>query len=690
MESLKTFINDITAFEFNIPLGLKISFIIILIILCAVAGYVFKDIFDISYLRNGYTWFIFVTIINLISILVIYYYYGTKQNTYIGQAGQRGKRGKRGKKGTSVSCGYNCKNNLYLQTVRKTDTICTLNTYTKEFIPIHNAMKYFMNLITQGNNIDYAGLILNYIHAANASASTNTAITNFNTLINPKALAILLVKYINDDITTAAEYSYGTINNAIPKVGYISIGNAVYGGVENFKLNSFVVNGDIMYPSGYNKLVSFQSYNENTNDYDKYTIWEPMQQKVTDNIYLALGDVCSYGDDHPNLNDYALINENCLELVSYKDLKLVFIYVGNLDIIQTENQEFTQSNNYLIENKLSNDIQFFSVWRTPMNTFVTNCNSNNVLVNDTVMYNLANNLKDTLNSDSGAVTNEYKKWIQSRLENVTLPQFIIALIYTMHFQYESNKELIYYINKYQTQIPELRGYTPTSTTTLSELLGMINDIKRKYDNYNEQLYKRASGGIEKHLPKKLLDIYDNITTELDVLPVKIENALSMLDVINHIIPNGLNGRIAVDSDGIAEGGIMLNPIQEIIIRMCKIIFPPNKATYIIKDECLGTFARDNDKEEKIKQLTAEKDKYNKMINIITNDYNKYQYQILNIKSYEEIAERKMGMLCGNIKNYMEKIHNLDMEEFTITRISGLIAIYKETNQYLEDIVKNTP
>jgi hypothetical protein len=721
MDSLSAFVNDITEFQIDLPLWLKIGIILVLIIILLVGGYFLKETFDISYLKGGFNWFIFVAVLNLITILVIFYYYGKKSNSYVGRPGIKGKKGKRGKKGTSVSCSYKCKNNLYIELVRKAEIICTLNTYTEEFKQFHEANKYFMNLIKQGNDIDYSSFLKNIIldngkTVLKSTSVSQDAVDKYKTLLNPVAIATLLIKTINDDITQASEYTYGTIRSSVPKVGYTSLGNSVYGGVENFQLNSFVVSGDIMYPGGYNKLVSFISYNENTGDNDKYTLWKPISQSVNEpgfkggiekRSYLPLGDVCTFGiNNNPKINDFAMVKDNCLEQVNSKDLKLVFIYAGNIETNlknnNSESLDFTQSNTYLIENKIANDIEIFSVWRTPMNTFITNCNSQNNLTNDTVIFNILNNLDDALN-EYGNISNEYKKWVQDTLSRIIIPQFTVALIYTYHFEFVSLRELIYYMNKYQSQVKEFRGQSfDIKTVKLGDLLGLIKNTKLKYDDYNKELIKKASISLrgtkrivydetrEKYLPRKLLNIYDNIIAELDTLPVQIENANSLLDIVNYIIPNSLNGRIAVDSDGLAEGGIMLNPIQEMIIRLCKIIFPPNRPAYIIKDECLGTFARDNAKEDKISELTNEKNKYNKYIDDISKDYNRFQSQITNIKNYEDLAERKMGMLCGNIKNYMEKIHNLDMDEFTIHRIQGLINIYKEVNVYLEDIIINTP
>ena len=80
---------------------------------------------------------------------------------------------------------------------------------------------------------------------------------------------------------------------------------------------------------------------------------------------------------------------------------------------------------------------------------------------------------------------------------------------------------------------------------------------------------------------------------------------------------------------------------------------------------------------------------NKYIDTIQTNIEKYQSQIEIIRNYEDLAQRKMGQLCGHIPNYIEKIYNMDMTEITTSRIKGLIGIYREVNVSLAKIINNT-
>jgi hypothetical protein len=709
MDSISAFVNDISAFEIKLPLWLQSGIIIILIVAFVVGGYFLRDTFDVSALRSGYVWFIAIAVINLITIFLIFTYYGKTAGNYPSPPGNRGKKGKRGKAGSSVSCSYECKTNIYLQSVRKTDTVCRLDAYDSNFKTLYAAFSYFQNILDAGNDIDYTGLI-NKIFLGNTLPSNTTlnqtAISNFNTLMTSPAIAWYLIKVINTDITTASENTYGTFRTPVPKVGYLPLGDTVYGGTETFTLNSFVVSGDIMYPAGYTKLTTLSAFNSKTGDVGTFTVWRQQKQTVSapgykgavqQNSYLPLGDVISFGTSAPPVNNYAMIKETCLEAVPIKDLNLVFIYVGSLGFDSDSNTEqYKQTNSYLVENQTVDNIEIFSVWRTPMNTFICNFNSENDLENNTIYFNLLAGLSDALN-EYGNISQTYKSWVNNRLSSITIPSILIAMIYTRHYQLEATKELIYYVNKYQSQVPEFKNRN-IGTMNIADLMNLINNTNEAYNKYNQNLMKQASISLratkplvydptkEKHLPPILLTTYNNIQAELDTIPVKVENSNTLLDVVNIVIPNGLEGRIAVNSDGIAQGGTLLNDIQETIVRMCRILMPPTTPAYIIKDECLGTFGIDKDKENAIKDLTAEKDKYNKYIDTIQTHMEKYQSQIEIIRNYEDLAQRKMGQLCGHIPNYIEKIHNMDMTEITTSRVKGLIGIYREVNGYLAKII----
>ena len=703
-ESISDFVNSITAYEINIPIWLQIAIISIIIILLSIGAYFMRDFFDISYMRSGMTWFIFVAILNLSTILVIFIYYNNKTNSYVGAPGQKGKKGKMGKKGVSVTCS-NCKNNLYLQSTRKNDIICTLSTFTNDFKTISDNAAFFQNIFDNGNSISYDTFVNGIILGQTVKSNNSDSISKFATLMTPNSIAYQLIQTINDSVTKASNKTYGTFRNPNGKVGYMSLGDSVYGGLETFKLNAFMVNGDVMYPSSHKKLVSFTSYNAETQDTDTYTIWRPIGQSITDNNgfknsketfnYYALGDMCRFGTAAPKVNETATIKETCLSPIPSSDLILVFIYVGALNFEDEKNNlDYTQTNSYLIKNKVANDIQMFSVWRTPVNTFITNSNSENKIVNNSFIFNIYNNAYDALNN-YGNISTEYKNRASNLLQAIPISKILIAAIFCKHYQIELRKEIVYYFNRYQSQVPEFKSIK-ASTASFGTLMKAIVDTQTAYEKHNQDLIYNASlstkrgttydASKERHLPSKLMTIYNYINDKLLTISVQIENANNLLDIINVVFDNGIEARIAVDSDGIAEGGILINEIQTTLLMICKMLMPPTQTAYMIKDECLGTFALDKGREQIIKDFTKQIGSYNEFVDEMASDTKKYEPVMENVRQYETLMNSQIGQVCGHIENYMQKINDMNLEEFTTSRIKQLIQIYIQMNLYLNDII----
>ena len=720
MDSITTFVDTISSYNLEIPLWFKIGFIIFIIGAFIVAAYLFYDTFNTTYMRDGFIWFIIIGIVNLLTILLIYFYYSKKPADFKGPTGPRGKKGRRGKVGVSVSCGY-CKNNLYIQSVRKADTICTLNSHDPLTNSINTKLNYFIEQTALKNNIDYASFISNIILAKPTSTDNQSIIYKFRRLLNPAVITIALVNEISRQFATVSNRNFGTFRSPVAKVGYIPLGDSVYGGTETFTLNSFCVSGDIMYPAGFQKLVSFPSYNETTGDIDTYTIWRPQPQTINNatfdgstesHTYLSLGDICRFGTANPSVNDCAIIKDTCLEAVSPTDLKMVFIYTGNLEFNESKTIETftTQNNSYLITDETPqippNNIQIFSVWRTPMNTFITNSNITNTFANDTVYGNLISGDGDMVDASEIKFVGENgedmnpKMYVREKIAGIRVPQIIAAMIYTKHFLIENTRELAYYINRFQARVPEFSDVV-VDNMSLAEMMELVRITNQEYEDWNAELIRSASAdlskktgttydaSLERHLPPKILQTYANINNNLDTIPIMIENTETLLDVVNNIIPNGLDGRVAVDSNGISEGGIMLNEVQETVLRVCKVLMPPvGVMAYTIKDECLGTFEMDRERERLIAELTELKAQYNKNVDILSSNYEKYKSQAQYFRQQDDNALRKIGQLIGHIPDYMDKIHNMNLDDITDSRLKGLIAVYKEANSNMEKIIKS--
>ena len=720
LEAVVDFSNTITAYKVPISYKLQVTIIIFIIVGLCLAGYFFQESFNLDIMRTGFSWFIFVAVLNLITILVVFLYYNTTTGTFKGPSGIPGKKGTIGKKGTSVSCNY-CKNNIYIQRVRHSNKICNIPSEPKSLKRVFELEDFFNKIIGEGHTINYTSFIDNIILNQNKKTSNKVAIDNFKELMTPNNISILLIKAINN-FTKASDSVYCSFRRPGGKIGYLPLGDSVYGGIEDdLELNSLMVNGNILFPGNYTALVTFKATNHDNGELETYTIWRPNGQTINEGVnsservaYKSMGDVCRFGTSAPKISECPTISEKCLDDVDVKDIELIFIGVNNIEIRnETSASNYTQSDSYLIENLNLSDIEIFSLWRTPLNTFITNYNtkynqSDNKMVNNTFIYNIINNLSGSLN-DFGNVKSSEKNRISNFFDTIRIPKLVVALILCYYYEIDLIKDLVYYINLAKNQVntdgslkfPELQ--VDMSTLQFGDLMNLISDTKEKYDKYNRNLVfnlsneakekarkagkkriKKQAYNIsqERHLPSMLLTVYNDTNNTLATLPVKIENTNTLLDVLNIVFENGIETRIAINSDGILEGGTFMNSVQEMILLICKMLTPPNIPAYTVKDECLGTFPLDRNREEVIKQFVEILNTYKKLLETINENENNI-YDLVDPIPENTVLDLKMGKLCGHIKSFKDKILSGNFKEITTTRIKGLMEIFNETINNLQ-------
>ena len=764
LQQITDFINAIISFSFTVPLWLQITFIVIVIIALSIGSYFVSDLFDTTYMRSGVVWFVFVAVLNLATILAVFIYYSTKMrdiNSNISDAkpGPVGKKGRKGKKGKYLSCSY-CAKDLFIQKTNTSDVMCELSTYSESFTSINKNIQYFQNILDNGNTINYTGFVNGILLGKTVNNSNVSTMANFTALMTSTSISWQLMKVVNNRITKASDASYGTFRTANVPEGYYPLGDSVYGGIESFELNSFSVNGDVLHPPDYIKIVTFTSFNANlsqgdTNAYDTYTIWRPVaptvipkflanNQKISEAkteslrapiTYFPLGDICRNGTKKPNINEVITISSKCLKTVdSFSELTLVFINFGQLTFSdESAKLDYTKTNTYLIQNKTPNKIEIFSVWRTPMNTFITNCNGNNIgspnsnqpisnpIVNDSFLFNMYNNASYAVDG-YGNIGDEYKILASDYLKSIKLPKLLVACILCKHYEIELYKEMIYYLNYYQkkknehgvdyfppnltsidisgiSKMPNTTKYsifdtssntTVTSSSKFGYVMNIIDVAIKENDAFNDDLVRNASISLsspdpivydetqEAHLPKTLMDRYDNIINRVLTIPNEINNTNNLLDIVNIIFDNGIEARIAVNSTGLAEGGSLLNEVQETVLILCKMIMPPTQDAYIISDDCLGTFSLDRNKETAISALTLVMNKYNKLCDEINTNPVKYKKIMTSFNQFNYFLEYEVGIICSHIDDNWNKLIKMKLEEFTTSRIKEITKMYELT------------
>jgi hypothetical protein len=765
-QMISDFINAILSFSFTVPLWLQITIIIIVIIALSSASYFASDLFDTTYMRSGMAWFIFVAVLNLSTILVVFIYYSSKMSDIdakISDAkpGPVGKKGKKGKKGKYLSCSY-CAKDLFIQQTHSSDVMCELSTYSNVFTAIDANLDYFQSILDNGNTINYSGFVYSILLGETVSNSNVTTLANFTSLMTSTSISWQLMKVVNDKITKASDLTYGTFRTSNVPEGYYPLGDSVYGGLETFELNSFSVNGDVLHPPDYTKIVTFTSFTANlgagdSDSTDTYTIWRPNAKTITPKFlannervseaktknvatvanpitYVPLGDICRNGTTPPNINETVTISSNCcITIDSFSDLTLVFINFGDITFNdETANLDYSQTNTYLITNKTPNKIQIFSVWRTPMNTFITNCNGNNIgtksekqpvnnqIVNQSFLFNMYNNARYAVDT-YGNIGDEYKRLASEYLQSIELPNILIAAILCRHYEIELFKEMIYYLNYYQKKqdqygnnyfpknifdinIPGITtlpfsttnshsikdtstGLDVKSTSAFGYVMNMMKIAINENNAFNDELVRKASVSLssenpivydstkEMHLPEKLMVIYESVNDTVLSIGNQILNVNNLLDIVNIIFDNGLEARIAINSIGLAEGGSLLNEVQETVLILCKMIMPPTQAAYVISDDCLGTFALDRNRESAIKTLSIAMGKFRDVCDEINTNIKKYKKIEKSYNQFQYSLQYDVGIICSHIDGNWSKLNDMDLEEFTTSRIKEITEKY---------------
>jgi hypothetical protein len=741
MSSLIHFFTEIGNSEFKIPYYVKSTVIIGLIICATVVIIVFNDMFKTSSYRDSYIWYYIIIMFNLINILLIYTYYHYRSNQD-GEVGDVGKKGVKGKRGKFKNCGY-CKNTLFFQKTKKYNNVCSLlNKYSDAINKLSS--KEYKNLAVS-DNVDYSEFIIDILIGDGIiKDKINPIHLEYSRLISSimfqKDLIIeLFIYYINFNNNDIRTRLLGDIKRAYGPSRYMVIGDSVSKGGDDFALNSFLVaasgTSETLYPIKYDRLVSFNAYDTSTNKFQRYTIWRPIGQEINgiDNMgdpkiykYHSVGDVCSYEEEEPDRNLVATINEDCLEIIDDSLLNMVFIYLDSSSITfnMSDGQMPSSYSDLTREFKIDKPttrIEMFSLWRTPLNTIkIHSINSDYQFTNNTIGYNIVGGRADKIDEYNN-VKDIYKKDIVNRLKNIKLNNLQKIFIIVNHYSYIYLNELRYYLyradasydpskksssdsgksskdkkteNEVQQQGKSIdyrvqgAADIANSAASVKQLLKFIEQKEDENEEFNvsraRNLYKKPN---EPHppmrkLPPYLKRVYQKVQSGLLAIESKLENINNLYELLNDIFPNKLEHRIAIDTNGVAEGGELLNFAQEILLYICKIVNPPDTPSYMIKSDCLGVEAVDKERQKLIKNIEITISKYKTMMNDYKVNPDKYCTSWESIIKFQDLTFNKLGQNLGHIDNYVEKIEKLELDDFTKSRLQIIYDEYNKLNNYI--------
>lgn len=776
-KDIYTFFDEIGKVDYDVHYYTKIAFIVIILTIISFIVYAYQDFLDKSVFRESYTWFYFIALVNFINIIAIYYFYNQRIELK-GLPGVSGKKGSKGERGKFGSCSY-CKTTLFIQKVKKYNTQSrmiktskmTLNTDRTGKMSYRKLFDYFDN-----NNIDYSTIVKNGMLQKGINYDfVNRDYQNYFKLISTMLydddiIIDMFAYFINKNIGKTKESDMGTIIRPVAKYGYSILGDSIKGGLEDFKLNAFIVSGgggsNILYPKELKSIIRFKVYDLDTKTDKYYQIWRGISRdepyfadkkgKSILKHYHSLGDLVSAGSIPPTNDLLAHIDESCLEKIPDDELELLFVFsdsnykdlTGRID---ASNKKERTHKEFKID-KPASTINMFGIWRTPMNTILTSyVNNTTTFYNNTMGYNLIEGQSSKLDN-YGNLNYKTKLNIVSRLKKVKVNVLQAIIIMIHYYSVQLKNKFIFYLNKYADRLDttgqnDVKNLLQKRNLVLNDIHLFLNNpdtepdsgIINRYaqDNMDrlKKIYdvsqkggggsgKRRSGGgdkgsgkgrsggsgkdsgkgrsggggeyaigeeyipTEKKIPKAILRMYEKSQETINDIDRKAYSIDNLYKLVLEVFPNGLDERIAIDNEGLAEGGEILTYAQEWVFYFCKVVLPPVKQAYRIKNECIGTIKIDD--ERRILEMNLERQvrKYKNLMMSYKVNYDKFCNNWGAIIKYQDLSFKIIGDHVGHIPNFMDKIDSYDFEPFTKSRLKIILEEYYKMNRFIEKDCKN--
>jgi len=422
----------------EISVSSLITFISISLILSIIMT--FFIVYTKVYGKTAY-WYCIILILNLINILIVLIYYKSKTGTYIGISGKKGKYGIRGERGKFLLCSF-CDNNIYIQKSREKYPVGLINAALMKIGSFTTSAWHYRKYIELKG--DYKTFDASKTISIDESTKTLS-----QSVLNNLFLGFSLygTEYLGSRFMIEegpkGKLIFGKFYRPKTEQGFFPIGDTVLGGDETAKLNTFTINGNIRTAISFDRVISLKDKNLGT-----YTIWKP----VPPDGYVVLGDVISRGTRPPSIDTIGCVPEDCVKEIPEKNL--IFIGFSNpSSFIKAFGPDYyTIDINKFYDKITKSNTGFFSIWRTPMNTFL--CQYNKIGDNHlegSLLYNMVYGDSKYLNKN-GTVKNSVKNQIISLLKSVKLPQYFVKEIireFRIEFRGITSDQvnMAYYVNE---------------------------------------------------------------------------------------------------------------------------------------------------------------------------------------------------------------------------------------------------
>ena len=749
LEHIYLFGKGILSFEYDVPMYLKIAGFIMLGVLATCILLIFGDTLNMSIFKDSYMIYYFLVMINIINIVAVLFYYNKKSGSFIGDEGDKGIQGLKGEVGTEIDCSL-CTHNIYMQKVQTYDNICQLNVNTFVNKLLGNTTNdSLLNNLLNSNKFNYTEFATSLL--LNGFDMSNPTVKNIFTYIN--AFEFLLYNDINGSIGLSPDSNIlGTFKRPFGKLGYYAFGDTCMGGIENFALTSYVINGDIILPTGFNQICTFTTINadDTTDNYGVYKIippeWtpiiqtdlEPDKRDLTRRLekgqdkdeYLALGYVVAplTSEGIPDKQLFACVKRSCCNKLKKSRLKLICIYpaLSNMsydNLSDLNNKSNTSSNNN--NNKDAHDtsgihntsvapdtVGVLSVWRTPYNSiYVKYMDSTKLMFGSTLIEQMYLNMNtgsvsQNLYTRYGTIKRVIKERVRLFLSKIKLNTLVVLGILFSHTFEKVNTLLKEYYDRFigsgSKEIPNtpyLQSKLGVDIPSLeyNDIPKILKEISNSISIEQDKLLKEHQRTIAKIQKTRILKLgefqdskvkkadevsynavkqYQQIRTVIATLSVNVENSDTLLDVVNNIFDSGIDTTLEENN---------ITYAQEVVLYVCGCLLQPEEDIWIMKNSCLVYEKID---EERITLQDAIGDEV-KRINNITNT--------IGTQAEEQCGKRDLGIInssvertyenlmkyIGHIPDALQKLNNLDLEEFSNQQLEYVLGELKKLSLFIE-------
>ncbi len=644
--SINHFFEELAKMESETPISRKINIYITVLISVCLAYYFFSNSNMVDIIKDNYNSYFILVVINLVNIILVLTYYSYYSGTYVGDPGKKGYIGRKGQRGNFISCSF-CKSNIFTQKSNRYSKVVNVDETTKLDIENDAVVDKVSKYTKKASEL---GAEIKDLESEEFIKSMKQIIgLNMDKYITIRGMVYMSIQEINNKISNGLTKYPGSFYRATGKLGYFPLGDTAFKTAKAGKLNSFMVSGDVRNPVEFKKIVTFDTLERENETLDKFivskfTIWRP----VGPEDFKTMGDVVQFGTDPPNNNIVACIKENCLKkLDESKELEMMFIHYGIQGEVNETEEDVSLSTlkrSYQIINKKMNKIKLYSIWRTPVNSFVTYSVNDKDIKTDSFIFNLVGHHKQYLDK-YGDINEKGKKFVNKRLKSITLSKPLRTLFILSFYQTYYAKMMDQYIEENREDLEKLR--------------------KSEADKIIKLEYQRL-----------LIDKQKEI-------PYMVDSSETLYDVAMILFPQGYEERVTTDTKSKDVSANVLIPIQIDLLKIMMVLFPPKYDLYMIKNDCLS---------------------YNRIDFARRKLMNKTSNEILISKKYMDVYKNKPELYCdsgqgvkdevfklddllakhlGHIDNYLTKIEEGEFDAFTNSRLELIYKLYKQFNTYLE-------